>query len=102
MDRIILCKAISSKQEDRDKITNFVNNRILRKAIDLPSKQEDYNKITKLMKFIRLSYPSLVLEEEGCYCTIYSDYLDDIDNFISTLNKLINYPDNEKILLTLK
>jgi hypothetical protein len=74
-------------------------NRILCKVIDLPSKQEDYNKFKKLIK---LSYPSLILEEEGSYCTIYSDYLDDINSFISILNKLINYPDDENIILTIK
>ena len=79
-----------------------MNKMILRKAFDLPSKQEDYDKIIKCIKFLRLFYPSLIFEEEGSYCTIYSNHLDDIDNFVIALTKLIIYPVDEKIILNIQ
>lgn len=53
------------------------------------------------MNFLGLFYPYIVFMEEGWYCTIYSDYLDDIDNFILSLNKLTNYPIDENIILNI-
>lgn len=78
-----------------------MNRRILSKTIGLPDKQEDYDKFHKLVKILMLFYPSLVFQEEGSNFTVYSDYLDNIDNFILILNKLINYPSDEFIILNM-